>query len=346
MAPEIRILNHWDDILTEFPNELQDIYFTSSYVSLYEDHRDTAECFFYRDRKQVYLFPYLKRNNNLFNESFYDFETPYGYGGPIANSTDPNFLKNAENAFIETCRDNGMVAGFVRLCPWLNNHMMIADTSRLFFDRKTILMDLAPSEDQILTEQVHPRHRRCINKAKKEGLTFEVDSDFRYISEFIHLYNNTMRRIGADEFYFFNLQYFELFVEKIKNRAFLGLVRYNGVIIAATIIIRDKSYGHYHLGCSDAEYLNLKPNNFMLYEAALYLKKLGVRYFHLGGGSNSSPDNSLYVFKYHFSPNTCDFYIGKFIFDLERYNDICTHWEHDNPKKISQFKNHLLKYRF
>lgn len=341
-----KILNRWNDILAELPNELSDIYFSWPYVSTYESAKDTAECFLYRDKDNIYLFPYLKRINKLFNETFYDFETPYGYGGPIANSTDQHFIQSAENAFVETCKDNGMVAGFVRLCPWLKNHEMIADSSRLLFDRKTILMDLTPNTDQIWMEQVHARHRRCIKKAEKEGLAFEVDTDFKYIDEFIDLYNKTMRRVGADEFYFFPPQYFKSFIEKVNNNAFLGVVRYNGTIIAATIIIHDKIYGHYHLGCSNHEFLKLKPNNFMLYKAALYLKKLGIQHFHLGGGSDSSPDNSLYIFKYHFSQNSLDYYIGKFVFDSEHYNKICARWEHNNPEKVDQFKNHLLKYRF
>ena len=346
MAIEYGILKNWDDVLEKLPTEQSDIYFSSAYVFLYENEQDKAECFIYKNGSQVYLFPYLKRENHLCNESFFDFETAYGYGGPVASSIDPDFIAAAESVLFDTCRRNGFVAGFMRSSPWLDNQKVIADVSRLTLDRKTVLMDLRPTEEEIWSEQIHSKHRNVIRKAEREGLTFEVDAAFEHIGAFVEMYSSTMQRLNADDFYFFSEDYFTRFETSMAGNAFLGLVRFEDKIISAALFMHQGIYGHYHLSGSLPEFRRLAPNNLLIYKAALHLKTLGVRFFHLGGGSDSSPENTLFKFKRRFSPICRDFYIGKFIFDSELYAEICAQWERDNPQKRVEFDHLLLKYRY
>ena len=84
----------------------------------------------------------------------------------------------------------------------------------------------------------------------------------------------------------------------------------------------------------------------MLWEAAKELKKKDIHYFHLGGGSDGAPDNSLLAFKARFSPLRFDFNIGKLIFNRDIYDKICAEWETDHPEKAFKFKNVLLKYKY
>lgn len=71
----------------------------------------------------------------------------------------------------------------------------------------------------------------------------------------------------------------------------------------------------------------------MLYNAALELKRRGVRRFHLGGGTTSGEDDSLFCFKSRFSRNTCQFAIGKLLFNETVYQALCADWEVRNPDK-------------
>jgi serine/alanine adding enzyme len=343
---EFGVETKWNEFLSLVPLSLRDIYFSEEYLSLYESGTDSAECFFYRDAGNIYLFPYLKRRHILNESLFYDFETAYGYGGPTSNCTDPDFLQAAEVAFTETCRSAGMIAGFVRFCPWLNNHEMIVDSSRLLFDRKTVLMDLAPDEEEIWSGEIHSKHRNVIRKAEREGLEFEVDEGFEHMGEFSALYLETMKRLGADEFYYFSEEHFSRFGNMMAANAFLGLIRHEGAIVSAAIFMHHGIYGHYHLAGSRADYQKLAPNNLLIYKVALHLKTLGARFFHLGGGSDSSPDNTLFKFKRRFSPTCRYFFVGKFIFDAKQYEEICKDWEMDNPEKQKKFGKLLLKYRY
>ena len=76
------------------------------------------------------------------------------------------------------------------------------------------------------------------------------------------------------------------------------------------------------------------------------LKKLGVRKFHLGGGADRNPENTLLKFKKRFSKTQSEYHIGKVIVDQEKYEMVCSDWSRKNLGKADQYSNILLKYRF
>ena len=73
---------------------------------------------------------------------------------------------------------------------------------------------------------------------------------------------------------------------------------------------------------------------------------MGIKEFHLGGGYNSEPDNSLLKFKKSFSGNMKKFYIGKWIFNQKKYDELKQGWAIRNPEKIEKFGKLLLCYRY
>ena len=50
------------------------------------------------------------------------------------------------------------------------------------------------------------------------------------------LYNETMSRLNAEEFYYFDETYYRKFIESFKGKAFLGTVRKDGKLILVTAI--------------------------------------------------------------------------------------------------------------
>ena len=68
-------------------------------------------------------------------------------------------------------------------------------------------------------------------------------------------------------------------------------------IIAAAIFFKYGYFGHYHLAGSLREYKEYNPNAFLISETAWFLKNNNITLFHLGGGSTTSPVNSLFLFK-------------------------------------------------
>jgi lipid II:glycine glycyltransferase (peptidoglycan interpeptide bridge formation enzyme) len=130
------------------------------------------------------------------------------------------------------------------------------------------------------------------------------------------------------------------------NNSFLGMVYLKAKLISAALFLYYGIYGHYHLAASLEEYDSCCPNNFLVYNAALYLKKKGIQLLHLGGGSSPDEQNSLFKFKKRFSNKFFDFFIGKMIFDQTVYKKLCQSWEDKFPEKKDLYKERLLRYRF
>ncbi len=345
MNKEAIISGSWNAYLDFFQEDLKDIYFTEEYVKLYEDQDTKAECFIYREGERIFLFPYLRKRINIIEEEWFDFETAYGYGGPLCNVQDRSFIEDAWTELKVLSAENRVVAGFVRFHPLLNNHRFVAGGHNVTFDRKTVSVDLTLTKKQIWEEQIHPKHRNVIRKAEEAGLVYKVDEEFAYLDAFVSMYYNTMKRLNTEEFYFFSDRYFADLKKTLSKNAFLGLVLLDGRAISSAIFFHYGKFGHYHLSGSLDEYLHCYPNNFLLFNTILYMKERGLRCFHLGGGTDGSSANGLYKFKRRFSKQESDFYIGKIIFNKKIYDTACRVWESGNPEKRDKFKEFFLKYR-
>lgn len=340
----IEISNHWNHILNSFSPDNRDIYFREEYLNLYETGTEKAVCCIVEKGDSKMLFPFLSRAFEYKGQTLYDFETAYGYGGPIWNSADEEFKVVALQLMSETLKSKNYVAGFVRFHPLLDNYKQFY-IGRVIEDRKTVAMDLSLDENDIWMQEIHTKNRNVIKKGEKCGLQFVVDNDFNYLDDFIRLYNATMDKLDASNFYYFKPSYYQQFVKTLPN-SFLGVVLYEGVVVSAAIFMYDGKYGHYHLSGSDVSALKLSPNNFMLWQAALELKKRGVFFFHLGGGTTSSEEDSLFCFKSRFSKHTRQFCLGKLIFNQNLYEQICSEWEQKNPTKVERYKQFFLKYKY
>lgn len=339
------ITDHWNEYLFLYKPEQKDAYYTEEYVKLYETETERALCFVYTEDDSCFLMPFLSRAFIHQGDTYYDFETAYGYGGPIYNIEDEIFIRRAWDSFMEYATANQYVCGFVRFHPILNNVKGFEDCGKLYLDRKTIAIDLSGGIDATWKNEIHTKNRNVIKKGEKNGLRFIVDDIYEHLHEFITLYNSTMEKLGADDFYYFQYEYYENLRQNVKD-SFLGLVEYKGKFVAAAIFFYSLPYGHYHLAGSDSSALSLSPNNFLLWNAAKELACRGVQKFHLGGGTDGREENSLYQYKRKFSKREYQFSFGKMMFNQEVYDSIVSEWETNNPEKAEKLKYILLKYKY
>jgi hypothetical protein len=339
---KIEIVEHWNKLLQKIPIEKRDIYFTEEYVrlSIIDDRK--AYCIVCQENKNIILMPFRRGKVG----TRYDFETPYGYGGPISNCEDPNWLKRALQCITEYFYEHNYLCGFIRFHPLLKNSTICQDYMKVIDDRYTIAIDTSMTEDEIWRTQISSKNRNMIRKAKKNGLTFEADESFQYINEFELLYNATMDRLHAESFYFLDSKYYDEFKKNMVGHGFIGIVRAHDHIIGAALFMIYGPYGHYHLAGSDRSMATYGINNFLLWNAAKKMHESGVHWFHLGGGLNGDPENSLFKFKKSFSSNLFQFSIGKIVIDEKAYENICKDWERRYPELVPKYHNFLLKYRF
>ncbi len=346
---KLYLINDWDSILDSFPDAKKDVYFTYKYCSLYENEENKALCIICSEDENTMLMPFIRGEIN----HYYDFETSYGYGGPIANTDNAEWCQMAYKGIHKFLKKQNYICGFTRFHPLVRNAEWliedsdsVSNTIRVLYDRQTISIDTSVCEEDIWSKQITSKNRNMIRKAEKNHLKYKAEYDFASYDEFIHLYTDTMKRLSADDFYFFDKVYFDRLKENLKGNSFLGTVRKDGKLICAAIFMYSKLYGHYHLEGSNHDFSGFGANNLLLWKTACEMHKLGVKKFHLGGGTSSSPDDSLYKFKKAFSSNEKQFYIGKEIINSEIYNEFCNKWESENPKKVAIYGNRLLKYRY
>lgn len=238
----------------------------------------------------------------------YDVTTPYGYGGPVGQR-----LAAFYDAYEGWCAARGVVSTFIRFHPLFENFREAGAGVRAAFSNPTVGWRLKGD----LLAGMHGKHRNTVRKAERTGVTVEaaVDPD---LTEFASLYETTMRRQGAADYYFFPPEYWER-LRALGDRLVLLDAALEGEVVASALCMRGDRWLHYHLGATDDSARDLGASNLLLYGAALWGQGQGLSEFHLGGGAGGRED-SLFAFKRRFSPDgNREFWTGKAVHDDNAY---------------------------
>ena len=315
----------WDEIVKSFAN--YDVYYLSGYVRAFMIHGDGEPQLLYFETadfkstgtglRAVYV--YMKRKTDV--EGYYDSVTPYGYGGVLFDGDTSEGNKEIFwREYLSVMEQEHFVDNFVRYHPVLKNAVPMKTISNVIDLGKTIAFDLTSPE--VIWENIISKNRNMIRKAEKNGIEIMHGKDLALFEDFRRIYNATMEKDNAEEYYFFGEKFYESVHNDLHDHYEMFYAVYEGQIIAMSIMLFANDQMHYHLSGSMIEYRNLAPSNLLLYKAALWGCEHGYKTFHLGGGVGSGEDN-LYKFKAAFNKNSdYQFSIGKQIFDQERYNQL------------------------
>ena len=230
-----------------------------------------------------------------------DVVTPYGYGGPTADGF--------WDAYEEWARERGVVTTFVRFHPLYGNQR----GAPIHVDELAPTVAWRLDSDRDLLAGLHFKHRNKVTKAENAGATVTQHDG---LGEFVPLYEDTMRRVNADDFYFFEPAYWERLGE-------LPLVRFDagidGEVVASALCLATPPWLHYHLsGTTDAG-RTTGSSTLVLLEAPRWAQANGYERFHLGGGLGGNED-SLHHFKARFDPEgLVPAAVGKAIHDEDAY---------------------------
>ena len=308
----------WDETVKSFAE--YDVYYLSGYVKAFQIHGDgDPQLLYYEADGLKAIYVYMKRKTAI--EGYYDSVTPYGYGGVLFDGdTSETNLQAFWNAYVEKMKEVGIVDNFVRYHPVLANAVPMKQISTVIDLGKTIAFDLASPE--VIWENIISKNRNMIRKAEKNGITIEHGKGMDLLDKFTEIYNATMDKDHAEEYYYFKRPFYESIDRDLQGNYEMFYAIYEGRPIAMSIMIFANGRLNYHLSGSDIEYRNLAPSNLLLYKAALWGYEQGCKTFHLGGGVGSGEDN-LYKFKAAFNKNSdYQFSIGKEIFDQEKYDEL------------------------
>ena len=306
----------WDEMVRSFAE--YDVYYLSGYVRAFEIHGDgEPQLLYYEANGLRGIYVYMKRKTAI--DGVYDSITPYGYGGFLleGNQSEEN-LKELWAAYMQKMKELNIVDNFVRYHPVLANAVPMKVCSDVIDLGKTVAMDL--TSEEVIWTNIHSKNRNMIRKAEKNGIEIKHGQGLELFDVFIKIYNATMDKDNAEEYYYFKPEFYRSIHEDLKDNYELFWAEYEGKIIAMSIMIFANGRLNYHLSGSDIEYRNLAPSNLLLYKAALWGCEKGMKTFHLGGGVGSGEDN-LYKFKAAFNRKSdYQFSIAKMVFDQEKYD--------------------------
>lgn len=313
----------WDEIVDSF--EQRDAYYYSGYQKAFMIHGDGQPMlFYYEDGKTRAINVAMKRDiakhkyfQELEGNKYFDLATPYGYGGFIVEGEN---IEKLDEEYSDYCTQNSIISEFVRFHPVLNNKLKLIELYDISDLGPTITMDI--SDKDLIWQNIHSNNRNKIRKATREGVTIHNGNSEELYHAFIKMYNKTMDKNDATNYYYFEKAFYDSIREDFGDKSTLFYAMFDNKIIAMSIILFSNTGMHYHLSASDMEYRNKAATNLLLYEAACWGCDKGYKTFHLGGGVGSKED-SLYSFKKSFNKNSnTTFSIGRKIFDKESYDKL------------------------
>lgn len=321
-------------------NLKNDPYFQNDYVSLYAKE---GELFIFTYEKNNYYFinktlkrPIKQIGKKILNGKYFDLETAYGYGGFYTNTDDLNFINEALTAYQKKCLDENIIAEFIRFHPFNSfpiKHSDFFDFNH--YDRDVVIVDL--SNDILSSYKSKVR-----NIIKKAVSSIHIEES-QNIDSFIDLYYETMKKNNADNFYFFDKNYFQNILKQPFTKLYEAKI--DDFIVAMGIFMFGSDIAHYHLSANSQLSYKYNANYALLHYLFSIAQGKGLKYFLLGGGTTSDPNDPLFKFKKKFSNKTLPFYISGKIYNYEVYNNYNKLWQEQSDYDIKYFLKYRLKIK-
>jgi hypothetical protein len=258
---------------------------------------------------------------------YYDCTSVYGYCGPASNLSFSlvtnemfEYFRSELNLYFQK---NNIISVFSRLHPIIYGDKLFTNFGTVKKINETVAIDLRLSPEE-QRRQYRKSNKSEINQLKgKKGFTIKEAKSDDEIKAFVEIYQETMKRVDANPYYFFDYDYFHSF---LKNKCYstkLLLAIHNCQITAGAIFTITDKIMQYHLAGTKNEYIKDTPMKLILDAARLIGNQLKLEYLHLGGGVGGSDEDSLFRFKAGFSQNRFIFRIWQYIVDHEKYEAVC-----------------------
>jgi serine/alanine adding enzyme len=309
----------WDEIVDASP--AADAYFRQGYCRAYEaaGHGRAVAVV-----TEAALFPLLLRPLP-FGADGLDAATPYGYGGVLPRSRDTSVTGPGPVSEVRRLRDwcvtNGVVSCLLRLHPLLGGPRQLseADAADVDVDIRehgpTTAIDLSRLEDSRLGGMSKGRKADLTIARRELELWWDGDDG---LERFREIYDDTMRRVGAGEFYLFPSDYYRALADGLGDRLGVALALLDGEPVGGALFLAGGRFAHYHLsGTTDAG-RELKAGTLLVHAGAEWARERGCELLHLGGGTAGA--DTLFAFKKSFGGETYSYAFATLVADRERYD--------------------------
>ncbi len=174
--------------------------------------------------------------------------------------------------------------------------------------------------DPALPPKSRSSDRNQVNKNRRAGYEVELvpgpETTAAQRAGFLAAYEQTMRRTGAAERYFFGAPYFERLLES--DRSWLAIATApSGEVAAASLTVRSDGFLHYYLSGSADAYLRDSPMKNVLAALVELSAELGLP-LNLGGGISAG--DRLEEFKRGFANREQPWHTSEIVCDRAAYD--------------------------
>jgi hypothetical protein len=287
-----------------------------------------AEAISIRDGDRELFVPYLVRSCRGFAPAdlaaTVDVLSPYGYPGVLLSDTGRtrDFVVPALERWRAKLRERGACSGFFRMHPILEGNLAeLAPPGSLLDVGDTVAFDLDRSERE-LGRGTREVHRVTARKARDAGYVVREVPLAGSIDSVCAIYRQTMDRVKAAVAYYFDDAYFEQLAATLPAK--LLIAELGGETAAMCVFTECQGIVQAHLGGTSDAHFGRSPFHLLLFEAALWAKRRGNRYLHLGGGLGGKNDGLL-RFKAGFSPVRFRFRTQRMIVNEQVYRRLVEH---------------------
>jgi hypothetical protein len=343
--------NQWMAVLGK--SSQYDFYHLPAYHALAEQRGEgKASLFVYAQGEHLIALPLLLRPVEAVSglaqagAGWWDATSVYGYAGPIASGADipTPVIAGFQATLTEALRAQGVVAVFSRLHPLLPQRPFLAGMGECIPLGQTVSIDLTlPPEAQ--RAQYRQNHKANINRLVRLGVACAEDASLAHLGQFVALYHESMRRVGAAPYYFFDQGYFESLLSILEGRGHLFMCVREGQMICGGVFVLCKGIVQYHLGGTRDDALHLAPMKLVFDTVRLWANAQGARAFHLGGGLGAQED-SLFQFKAGFSKLRHEFETWRWVVIPEVYERLCAEMAHWNAEhRLQPTPDYFPAYR-
>jgi hypothetical protein len=296
-----------------------DMYHLSDYVVLDAKlYGGVPAAYCYEQDGRRLLLPLILRD--IPGSDLRDAISPYGYPGPVSDAPgDTGLWERACTALIATLREQGIVTAFVRMHPLLPAPLPTLERfGTLVRHGETVSMDLTVGLDE-MWRQTRSDHRNHINRARRDG-TRVVFDDWDRLGEWVEVYHDNMRRVGATSYYFFTREHLAALHDAVGERMHLAVALEGDEVVGGNTFFEHDGIATGYVS-STRRARNRYADELLYDEVRRWCKSRGDTVFHLGGGKGGSND-SLFSYKAGFSPSRHPFHTWRVVSDPGAYRDL------------------------
>jgi hypothetical protein len=293
-----------------------DVYFRPGYCGAYEaaSHGRAVAVV-----TEGAVFPLLLRPLP-FGEEGFDAATPYGYGGLLPRDASVTGAVPASEVrqLRDWCVTAGVVSCLLRLHPVLGGPRQLSGVDEPGLDIRehgpTTAIDLSRLRNGRL-EGMSKGRKADLTIARRE-LELAWDGEDA-LEQFREVYDDTMRRVGAGEFYLFPPEYYRALRDGLHDRLGVALALLDGEAVGAALFLAGPRFAHYHLSGTAEAGRELKAGTLLVHAGAEWAHARDCELLHLGGGTTGA--DSLFAFKKSFGGETYTYAFATLIADRDRY---------------------------